>query len=170
MINHLLNGFIHIEPQKYRFLTWLLDIPAFAIYLTGLLFCLVFVFSKLTYSSKNKFQALIVAISVSTFISFILTRLFKFIFGRTGPEYWRIHHFNPKAYGFYLFHGSTQTYQSFPSGHTTAIFAIISVICLTYPKFAWLVVLPGIAVVIALIGTNNHFLADCIGGAFLGLW
>ncbi len=156
------------SAQQYRFFTWMLDIPALAIFLTGILLCLVFVYSKLNYSSNNKFQVLVVAISFSTFISYILGRIFKYIFGRTGPEYWIIHHFNPKAYGFYLFHGSTLTYQSFPSGHTTAIFAIISVLCFAYPKYAWFTVLPGIAVVIALLITNNHFFADCIGGAFLG--
>ena len=59
-------------------------------------------------------------------------------------------------------------YQDFPSGHTAAAFAIISVIWLAYPKLLWPSTLFGIAVIIGLLCTNSHYLADCIGGLFLG--
>jgi membrane-associated phospholipid phosphatase len=94
----------------------------------------------------------------------------KYVFGRTWPETWIRN--NPSfirdgAYGFHPFHGG-QGYASFPSGHTTAICAVMSVLWICYPRFRPLLGLCIAAVAIGLIGADFHFLSDVIAGAFLG--
>ena len=94
----------------------------------------------------------------------------KYIFGRTWPETWingnqsLIH---DGAYGFNFFHGG-QGYASFPSGHTTAVCAVVSVLWICYPRFRILYAAAVAAVVIGLIGADYHFLSDIIAGGFVG--
>jgi membrane-associated phospholipid phosphatase len=94
----------------------------------------------------------------------------KFAFGRTWPETWA--HDNPSfirdgIYGFHPFHGGAG-FDAFPSGHATAICAVMSVLWLCYPKLRALYALCAVAVSIGLIGANYHFLGDVIAGCFLG--
>lgn len=98
----------------------------------------------------------------------MLVKLLKIIFGRIGPEYWTAHNFNLQDYGFYWLQGNAINYQDFPSGHTSAMFTMLAIVWSLAPNLR----LPGIAlsllVVIALLFTQSHYLADCIAGAFLG--
>ena len=94
----------------------------------------------------------------------------KFIFGRTWPETWINN--NPSligngAFGFNFFHGGAG-YASFPSGHTTAVCAVMAVLWFAYPKLRPLCVLAVLAVVLGLIGADYHFVSDIIAGGFLG--
>ena len=94
----------------------------------------------------------------------------KIAFGRTWPETWVRN--NPSlihdgAYGFHPF-TTGPGYESFPSGHTTAVVAVMSVLWICYPRLRILYAAIGAAVVIGLIGANFHFLSDCIAGAFIG--
>ena len=78
----------------------------------------------------------------------------KYAFGRTWPETWVNH--NPSfiadgVYGFNPFHGGGG-YASFPSGHATAICAVMSVLWICYPRFRLLYALCIAAVAIGLIG------------------
>jgi membrane-associated phospholipid phosphatase len=94
----------------------------------------------------------------------------KFAFGRTWPETWV--RSNPSfihdgVFGFFPFHGGPG-YASFPSGHTTAICAVMSVLWICYPRYRVLYGLSIAAVAVGLVGANFHFLSDVIAGAFLG--
>jgi membrane-associated phospholipid phosphatase len=94
----------------------------------------------------------------------------KFVFGRTWPETWVNN--NPSligngTYGFNPFHGGA-AYGSFPSGHTTAVCAVVAVLWLAYPRLRPLWALPVLAVVVGLIGADYHFVSDIIAGGFLG--
>jgi membrane-associated phospholipid phosphatase len=95
----------------------------------------------------------------------------KFIFGRTWPETWVNN--NPSligngTFGFNFFHGGAG-YASFPSGHTTAVCAVVAVLWFAYPRLRPLWALAVLAVVIGLIGADYHFVSDIIGGSFLGV-
>ena len=95
----------------------------------------------------------------------------KFVFGRTWPETWV--HNNPSfirdgVYGFNPFHGGPE-YAAFPSGHTTAICAVISVLWICYPRYRVLYGICMAAVALGLVGADFHFLGDVIAGAFLGV-
>lgn len=108
--------------------------------------------------------------SISIIVAETIKSQLKYVFGRTWPETW-IHN-NPSlihdnVYGFNFFHGGPG-YASFPSGHTTAICAVVSVLWIVYPKFRAIYALAVAAVVIGLLGADYHFLSDIIAGGFLG--
>ena len=94
----------------------------------------------------------------------------KWVFGRPWPETWKndnssfIQH---QDYVFHWFHGGG-AFASFPSGHTTATLAVLSVLWLCYPRLRPAYVLIAFGVAVGLIGSNFHFLGDVVAGAFLG--
>jgi len=95
---------------------------------------------------------------------------FKWLFGRPWPETWRNNNssfINNQDYAFHWLHGGGQ-FASFPSGHMTATTTVLSVLWICYPRFRPLYVLIALAVATGLVGSNFHFLGDCIAGAFLG--
>jgi membrane-associated phospholipid phosphatase len=119
----------------------------------------------------SKHQAAAFLCSMSVLFAEATKDQLKFLFGRTWPETWVQN--NPSfikdgAYGFNFMHAGT-AYQSFPSGHTAAISAVISVLWILYPKLRILCTLAVLAVAIGLIGANYHFLGDVIAGAFVGI-
>jgi membrane-associated phospholipid phosphatase len=99
-----------------------------------------------------------------------VNRPLKIAFGRTWPDTWT--HGNPSlihnnVYGFNPFHGG-QGYLSFPSGHTTAICAVVAVFWQRYPRYRPLYALLVTVVVTGLIGADFHFVSDVIAGGFVG--
>ena len=109
--------------------------------------------------------------SVSLTASATIKETLKFVFGRTWPETWTNN--NPSliqngVYGFNPFH-SGGWYSSFPSGHTTAACAAMSVLWLCFPRYRPLYVIFVALVVGGLIGANYHFIGDIIAGGFIGI-
>ena len=109
--------------------------------------------------------------SLSLIVAELTKIQLKLVFGRTWPATFRDN--NPSllhdgVYGFNFFHGG-HAYASFPSGHTAVTCAVISVLCIPYPKWRWLYVLAVLAVAIGLIGANYHFVSDVIAGGFVGI-
>lgn len=158
---------LYTQNGQYHVLfTWLSYLPNCLIYVSAtLLFGMLF---SLKLSQLNKNSKVILAIFISTCAAIVFVKIFKFLFGRIGPEYWIANQLDQNAYGFYLFRGASKLFQDFPSGHSAVGFAAAAVIGSAYPKFRWVSVLLGISVFISLLGTNSHFLGDCIAGAFLG--
>ncbi|HYV34084.1 MAG TPA: phosphatase PAP2 family protein [Gemmataceae bacterium] len=94
----------------------------------------------------------------------------SYVFGRYWPETWIDN--NPSfirdgAYGFHPFH-SGSAYGSFPSGHSTRILAVASVLWIAYPKLRLACGLVSVAEALGLIGMNYHFVGDVIAGGFVG--
>lgn len=94
----------------------------------------------------------------------------KVLAGRTWPETWVNN--NPSligdgAFGFNPLHGGPG-FESFPSGHTTAICAVIVSLWLYYPQPRILYLLPVLVISVGLLGANYHFLSDIIAGCFIG--
>jgi membrane-associated phospholipid phosphatase len=118
----------------------------------------------------SRSEAVVLLCALSLVIASAIKNELKLMFGRTWPETWVRD--NPSlirdgVYGFNPFHGGAG-YESFPSGHTTAVLAVMSVLWICYPKFRTLYALVAVVVVIGLIGADFHFLSDCIAGALLG--
>ena len=120
--------------------------------------------------SLSKIQSVILICSVSLIVAETIKNELKLVFGRTWPETW--YQNNPSfisdgVYGFNWFHGG-QGYASFPSGHMTAVCAVISVFWIYYPQLQVIYLTIVLAVLAGLVGADFHFLSDCIAGAFLG--
>ncbi len=99
------------------------------------------------------------------------TQALKAAFGRSETEMWTGYVGTGTAKGVYTFHflNGGPSFESFPSGSTAIAAAILSVLWIRAPRFriAWALVLAYVA--LALIVTNGHYVADVIGGAFLGV-
>jgi membrane-associated phospholipid phosphatase len=155
------NSRVLLEPITYipNPLIWAATIVFLALGVRGL-----------TGRTLSKMQTAIVLCSVSLMIAETLKNVLKFVFGRTWPETWVQN--NPSfihggIYGFNLFHGG-EAYQSFPSGHMTAICALASVLWIYYPRLRSICLIVALAVLVSLVGTNFHFLSDTIAGALVG--
>ncbi len=116
-------------------------------------------------------KAAAVLCSTSLIVAETIKSGLKIFFGRLWPDTWVAN--NPSfihdgAYGFNFFHGGAG-YASFPSGHTAATCALLSVLWILYPKLRPLYALIVLAVAIGLIGANYHFLSDVIAGGFVGV-
>jgi membrane-associated phospholipid phosphatase len=118
----------------------------------------------------TRLEAVTLVCALNLVIASAIKNQLKIVFGRTWPETWVRN--NPSliqdgAYGFHPF-TTGAGYESFPSGHTTAIVAVMSVLWICYPRFRILYAVIVATVVIGLIGADFHFLSDCIAGAFIG--
>lgn len=93
----------------------------------------------------------------------LVTRIPKTLLGRERPDNWR-------GDGPYTFNGPFHG-TSFPSGHTTASFAVASVLATQYRDSKWI---PAAAYSVAALAgisriyDNRHWLTDVIGGAVVG--
>lgn len=58
---------------------------------------------------------------------------------------------------------------SFPSGHTTAIFAVLTPYILTIPSFSFVLILVGVCVGVSRIYLGLHYPSDVVFGAILGI-
>jgi membrane-associated phospholipid phosphatase len=91
------------------------------------------------------------------------TVVLKQIFGRTSA----LHYIQHDVYGFYPLRGGPVD-DAFPSGTAAIATAIIAVLWLLVPRLRTLWALTLVLIAVALVVTNNHFVADVIGGSFLG--
>jgi membrane-associated phospholipid phosphatase len=119
----------------------------------------------------SKPQTVAVLAAASLAIGTAVKDQLKLAFGRTWPETWVRD--NPSfirdgVYGFNPFHGGPG-FAGFPSGHTVAICAVMSVLWICYPRFRVLYAICIAAVAVGLIGANFHFVGDVIAGGFLGV-
>jgi membrane-associated phospholipid phosphatase len=120
---------------------------------------------------RAKLLTVILVSGASLAVAVIVKDQLKLAFGRTWPETWIRN--NPSfirdgVYGFFPFHGGPG-YASFPSGHTTTICTVMTVLWLCYPRWRPLYALAMAAVAIGLVGADFHFLGDVIAGGFLGI-
>jgi membrane-associated phospholipid phosphatase len=119
----------------------------------------------------SRFQTVAVLAAASLAVAAGVKDQLKLVFGRTWPETWVRD--NPSfirdgVYGFNPFHGGPG-FAAFPSGHTTAICAVMSVLWICYPRYRALCGICMAAVALGLVGADFHFLGDVIAGAFLGV-
>ena len=119
----------------------------------------------------SKMQTAILLCSISLMLGETIKSELKFVFGRTWPDTW--HQNNPSfirdgIYGFNWFHAG-DAYQSFPSGHITAVCTVASVLWIYYPRLRPIYLIVTLAVLVGLVGTNFHFLSDTIAGIFVGV-
>ena len=59
-------------------------------------------------------------------------------------------------------------WDSFPSGHATASFAVATVLAAKFPRWRWVILPLAIAIAASRIVRGSHFLTDVAGGAAIG--
>ena len=154
------------RPALLVWLTWIADVPVPTSVL-GLAACGVAWLA----GWRNAAMRLVFAVCVATLAADAAKDMLKFEFGRTWPETWVAH--NPSlisnnVYGFFPLHGGAG-WASFPSGHTTVIAAPCAVLWQRMRRLRWVwATLPAL-VVAGLIGSDFHFVSDCIAGGALGV-
>jgi membrane-associated phospholipid phosphatase len=91
-----------------------------------------------------------------------LNTVLKHLVGRGRPKFMHGNHSE-----FVPFGGSG--WDSFPSGHSMATFAVATVLAVRFPKVRWLVILIALAVSLSRLFRASHFLTDIVAGAVLGV-
>jgi membrane-associated phospholipid phosphatase len=160
----------HEQSRPYDLFTKLNYIPGIILPLVIIVFAVI-ALRALNGRALSKLPTVAVLAAASLAIATAIKDQLKFAFGRTWPETWVRN--NPSfirdgVFGFEPFHGGPG-YQAFPSGHTTVICAVLSVLWICYPRFRVLYALCMAGVAVALVAANFHFLGDVIAGAFLGV-
>jgi undecaprenyl-diphosphatase len=92
----------------------------------------------------------------------LITNILKPIFGRERPD---------QADGQTIFHGFTNQYKSFPSGHATTAFAVASVVAMRTEGWIVPTVAYALATMVAFDRVNDqaHFVGDVFAGAAIGV-
>lgn len=155
--------------RRFKLLDWISSIPVYISYITAVvcvLAIIVFAFKR----RVEKWMLCSFIIAISLYLSSTVKDQLKFVFGRYWPATWKDGNpswINNHEYGFHPFHSGVW-YQSFPSGHATAIFASMAVIWMLYPRLR----VPAFFLIaltcIGQLGMYFHFVSDIIGGAYLG--
>jgi membrane-associated phospholipid phosphatase len=90
----------------------------------------------------------------------ILTQLVKMAAGRRRPN---------QSNGIGHFEGPGSDFESFPSGHTSAAFAMATVLSSEYPRYKVPLFVLATAVAASRVFQNKHFPSDVVVGAGIGL-
>jgi membrane-associated phospholipid phosphatase len=127
--------------------------------------------------SKFKQAAFTRSISITSLgviLTYLLKDALKMIFGRCCAKPLTNSTFlintilgDKNALFFRFFHGNINA-SLFPSGHMAVTCALVTSLCIYFPKYAILWLLFGLLMGTSLILTNNHFLSDVLSGALLG--
>lgn len=114
-------------------------------------------------------KLLSIGIIISCILSGLIAQILKNIFPSPRPAVL----FREMGRAFYEIPGVTlmNSMASFPSGHTTSAFALMTMLVLTYPKSKWntLWLIMAAAVGYSRMYLGNHFLIDVTVGAFIGI-
>lgn len=100
-------------------------------------------------------------------LSALLTQILKNVFSMPRPKQF----FIPGQYPYFI-EGITHTgFSSFPSGHSTSIFALATILALFAKDKKWNVayLLGAVAVGYSRIYLGQHFLGDVLVGSFIGM-
>ena len=141
-----------------------------------------FLFFK--YYKKNKLyeQRFLFLLYINLF-SGIISLLLKWIFSRIRPwglrpghdEYgflafsnWDMSFIEKMKYHIMTLAESPTTYSSFPSGHTTTIFAVMTYLSILFPRYIYLWFSLAVVMASSRILANDHFISDLLAGASVG--
>jgi hypothetical protein len=95
-------------------------------------------------------------------LSGVLNNVLKHAIGRARPKF--MHAGNPE---FAPLAGSG--WDSFPSGHSMAAFAVATVLAVRFPKIRWPIMLLAFAIAVSRMVRGSHYLTDVAAGAILGV-
>ena len=162
--------FVHAQLAQYNLFAKLTYIPEILAPLVFVAFAAIGVHALIG-RRLPKFETVLVLAGASLAVTDAVKDKLKFAFGRTWPETWVRD--NPSfirdgVFGFNPFHGGPG-YAAFPSGHTSAVCAVMTVLWMCYPRYRPLYAVAIAAVAVGLVGADFHFVGDVIAGGFLGV-
>lgn len=157
-----------MPPDLFRFFKSItnvgLGIVWFVVFGLALLVCWLAARSAQTTEAHAKWKARcepwLYALAVQT-LSGIFVQLLKFAFGRYRPKLL----FNDQIYGFAPFTGNN----SFPSGHSQAIWAAAMAMWFIAPRGRVVWVVAALLISSSRVLTTVHFLSDVVMGSTLGI-
>jgi membrane-associated phospholipid phosphatase len=136
------------------------------------------------YIRKNRlFEQRFLFLFYINIFSGLISVILKWTFGRVRP--WGLKH-GGDEYGFLLFQNfdltffekmklhfatlieSPGTYASFPSGHTTTIFAVAMYMAILFPKFRFALFALALFFASGRVLANDHFISDVLAGILVG--
>ena len=138
---------------------------SFGVFLYYIYYFFILSMNRVTALNKNillSCNAVVIALFLKDFLKYVFGRYWAATYVCKNPSL-----VNNHAYGFNWFKTGT-AYASFPSGHTSFIFAFSACMWFLFPKLRWLWVLLASLVVIGQLGMYYHFVSDVIAGAMLG--
>lgn len=99
--------------------------------------------------------------------SALCTQILKNVFSMPRPKQF----FTPGQYAHFIDGITRVGYSSFPSGHTTSIFALVTMLAMFEKNKQWnaFYVLPAVAVGYSRIYLGEHFLGDVLVGSLVGV-
>jgi membrane-associated phospholipid phosphatase len=138
--------------------------------LASLLVFLVVGCYRLAKHRCGHFGHAVLASSISVLVGETIKEVLKWVFGRPSPDIWIMSNssvIGSRGYQFHWFQG-IEPFNSFPSGHMTAVTAATAILWMQYPQFRPLYLLCCAIVATGLVALNFHFLGDVAAGALLG--
>lgn len=163
--------FVFKHPTSIKYiLLQLTYIPSIIITIIApiiIIYCLIY----MCWKPLTKFLLILFVIAINSSIVCNIKNTLKWLFGRTWPLTWINN--NPSliknhVFGFHFFHGGIG-YSSFPSGHAAILATVITTLWVFYPKWRWLYITVGFAIIFSLLALNYHFVSDIIAGLTLGI-
>jgi undecaprenyl-diphosphatase len=94
-------------------------------------------------------------------VAALISNLLKHLIGRPRPKF--VHAGNME-----LAPGAGVGWDSFPSGHASATFAVATVLAVRFPRFRWVILSLAAVVAASRVLRGSHFLTDTVAGAALG--
>ena len=127
---------------------------------------LIFFIRRIAFYPLSRSDAALLLCEASLLTTKSLVSPLKSLFGRTWPLYGHPSLLLDCAYGFNSF---TAGQESFPSGHTASVCAVVGVLWAMYPRFRPMYALAVTIIAVALVAGDFHFLSDVAAGGFLGI-
>ena len=153
-------GFILLNPYHTSFLNFVFEgITLLGDGIFSVLFCIVLLFIK------RRYLSFIVFLSFAT--SGIVTQVIKDFVSEARPAL-----FLAKSnYPYFIDHVTLHNFHSFPSGHATSAFALVSIIAFAVKDKKYALPLLGLATLVGYsrMYLGQHFLLDVTVGSFIGI-
>lgn len=117
------------------------------------------------YLGKHRSFFLLLAITLP--LSYLLKTGLKYLFSRIETRFWLSH---PSTTQPHWFNFDGTQFNGFPSGHMLVLTIMFLALWRFYPRFKAVYLLGWVALGIALLVTNYHFLSDVIIGGMIAFW
>ena len=111
---------------------------------------------------KPKFSKSGIQAFVTLILSGLLSQTMKHLTGRSRPRLSTVEYFGLKGPTF------ESGWDSFPSGHAIAVFAVATILAKSFPRHSWIFYSMAALVALCRVFSGSHFLTDVFAGACLG--